>query len=295
MSILLQPISRIRDIIRLPAIAKAEYLRDCLGLSEKDPGIERVVDEGIAWICRAQDHSASHDGGITRHFSLVTGCGRLKIGNFNRGFKTDRIKKEESMQKGFTLWLTGLSGAGKTTIANRTADILRERGIQGLEILDGDLVRTNLSKGLGFSREDRNTNIQRITFVADLLTRNDIVTIVAAISPYRESREYARKQIKNLIEVFVKCPLDVLTKRDVKGLYIKALKGEISNFTGVSDPYEEPLNPEVSVETDKETPEESVRKIIEKLEALGYVEKEAERISSEEAVVNYRLGTLGQL
>ena len=196
------------------------------------------------------------------------------------------------MQKGFTLWLTGLSGSGKTTLAFRIAEILGKRGIQRLEILDGDLIRTNLSKGLGFSREDRDTNIRRITFVAQMLRRNDVVTIVAAISPYRESREYARKQIENFVEVFVKCSLDVLTKRDVKGLYIKALKREIPNFTGVSDPYEEPLTPEVSVETDKQTPEESVRKIIEGLEALGYLEKERKRISLQEAGVKSRLATL---
>src|ERR1044071_7282168 len=155
------------------------------------------------------------------------------------------------LEKGFTVWFTGLSGAGKTTLARLVEAELRNRGHR-VEVLDGDIIRTNLSKGLGFSKEDRDTNIRRIGFVCDLLTRNGVVAISAAISPYREIRDEVRKQIGNFVEVYVKCPVPVLAQRDVKGLYAKALKGEIKNFTGVSDPYEEPLHPEIVVESDKE-------------------------------------------
>ncbi|MGB2695365.1 MAG: adenylyl-sulfate kinase [Dehalococcoidia bacterium] len=172
--------------------------------------------------------------------------------------------------RGFTVWFTGLSGAGKTTIADQLVPALRERGHK-VELLDGDVVRTNLSKGLGFSKEDRDTNIRRIGFVCDLLTRNGVVAVSAAISPYRDIRDELRGQIGNFVEVFVKCPINVLTERDVKGLYEKALRGEIKNFTGVSDPYEEPIDPEVTVETDSETVDESLGKIVAKLEELGYV------------------------
>lgn len=184
-----------------------------------------------------------------------------------------RYTEESGMRKpgGFTLWFTGLPGSGKTTLAHSVAEALRKRGVAKLEILDGDVIRTHLSKGLGFSREDRDTNIRRIAYVCDLLTRNEVVAIAAAISPYRASREHARKNISQFIEVFVKCPLDVLVERDPKGLYRKALAGEIQHFTGVSDPYEEPLNPEITVETDKENVGESVRRIISNLEALGYI------------------------
>jgi sulfate adenylyltransferase len=171
---------------------------------------------------------------------------------------------------GVTIWLTGLSGAGKSTLASRVETELRRRG-RFAEVLDGDVVRTHLSKGLGFSKEDRDTNIRRIAFVAHLLTRNGATVIVAAISPYREVREEARRMIGRFVEVYVKCPLEELLRRDVKGLYAKALRGEIPNFTGVSDPYEEPLAPEVIVETDRETVEESVAKIIATLERLGYL------------------------
>lgn len=174
------------------------------------------------------------------------------------------------MERGFTLWFTGLSGAGKTTIAHAIEPVLRERGLK-VEILDGDVVRTNLSKGLGFSKEDRDTNILRIGFVAHLLSRNGVAVITAAISPYRDIRDQVRAQNGDFIEVYVKCPIEELVKRDVKGLYEEALRGEIQNFTGVSDPYEEPLNPEVVVETDRETVEESVAKILAALEARGYV------------------------
>jgi len=150
------------------------------------------------------------------------------------------------MEKGFTLWFTGLSGAGKSTIANAIAPRLKALG-RRVEILDGDEVRTNLSKGLGFSKEDRDTNIRRIGYVAQLLTRNGAVVITAAISPYRAIRDEVRSRIGNFVEVYVKCPLETLVARDVKGLYKKALAGELKEFTGVSDPYEEPLNPEVVV------------------------------------------------
>ena len=173
-------------------------------------------------------------------------------------------------EDGFTVWFTGLSGAGKTAIAHRLEPALRARGLK-VELLDGDVVRTNLSKGLGFSKEDRDTNIRRIGFVCNLLTRNGVVAIGAAISPYREVRDEVRAEIGRFVEVFVKCPLEVLQERDVKGLYAKALRGEIANFTGVSDPYEEPLNPEVVLESDKETEEESLAKVVAKLEELGYL------------------------
>ncbi len=174
-------------------------------------------------------------------------------------------------QKGFTLWFTGLSGAGKTTISRIVREELLRRG-RNVEVLDGDEVRENLSKGLGFSKEDRDTNIKRIGYVAKLLTRNGVAVITAAISPYRETRDYVRREIGNFVEVYVKCPIEVCIQRDVKGLYKKALAGEIKQFTGVSDPYEEPLNPEVVVETDRETPEESAAKVIRRLEELGYLE-----------------------
>ncbi len=177
-----------------------------------------------------------------------------------------------SVEKGFTLWFTGLSGAGKTTLAERVVNDLRGRGLR-LEVLDGDEVRTHLSKGLGFSKEDRDTNIRRIGYVSRLLARNGLGVVSAAISPYREVRDEVRRATEGdgaeFIEVYVKCPISVLAERDVKGLYKKALAGEIANFTGVSDPYEEPLAPEVVVETDRETVEESAAKILRLLEQRG--------------------------
>ena len=173
------------------------------------------------------------------------------------------------MNKGFVLWFTGLSGAGKTTLSIRLAEQLKARAVR-VEILDGDEVRTNLSKGLGFSKEDRDTNIRRVGYVSRLLARNKVAVIAAAISPYREVREEVRRSILDngaaFIEVFAKCSIDVLTERDVKGLYKKALAGELQGFTGVSDPYEEPLNAEVVVETDRETIEASAAKILRALE-----------------------------
>src|SRR3954454_17675185 len=168
--------------------------------------------------------------------------------------------------KGFTLWFTGLSGAGKTTISTIVEEQLRERGSR-IEVLDGDVVRENLSKGLGFSKEDRDTNIRRIAFVADLLSRNGVPVITAAISPYREIRQEARELMGDrFIEVFVEASVDTCAERDVKGLYAKAFSGEIKEFTGVSDPYEAPDNAEVVCHTERETPEESAQKLIDYLE-----------------------------
>jgi adenylylsulfate kinase len=179
---------------------------------------------------------------------------------------------------GFTIWLTGLSGAGKSTISEAIKLRLEERG-RNVEILDGDIVRTHLSKGLGFSKEDRDTNIKRIAFVCGLLTRNGVACISAAISPYRETRDWARAHIGNFVEIYVKCPIEVCRQRDVKGLYKLAEEGKIKGFTGVDDPYEEPLHPELIVETDRETVEESVERIFAKLEELGYLtEKKYEDI-----------------
>lgn len=174
------------------------------------------------------------------------------------------------MQDAYTLWFTGLSGAGKSTLSVLVAEELRKRG-QRVEILDGDEVRTNLSKGLGFSKEDRDTNIKRIGYVCKLLTRNGVWAISAAISPYREVRDYNRQQIGNFIEIYVECSIEKLSERDVKGLYKKALAGEIKNFTGVSDPYEPPLKPEITVSSEKETVEQSFQKIISYLETKGFI------------------------
>ena len=174
------------------------------------------------------------------------------------------------MHKGFTLWFTGLSGAGKSTVSEIVYGWLKEHGAK-VEVLDGDVVRTNLSKGLGFSKEDRDTNICRIGFVCELLSRNGVIAISAAISPYREIRDEIRGKVKNFVEVYVHCPLEVLVERDVKGLYKKALAGEIKNFTGVSDPYEAPLAPEVVIDSSQETPEQSAERVWEKLEDLGYI------------------------
>ena len=174
------------------------------------------------------------------------------------------------MHKGFTLWFTGLSGAGKTTISEIIYRRLKDAGAK-VELLDGDEVRKNLSKGLGFSKEDRDTNIRRIGYVVGLLSRNGVAGMAAAISPYRAVRDELRASIENFVEVYVYCPLEVLVERDVKGLYKRALAGEIKNFTGVSDPYEPPLNPEVMVDTSRQTPEESATVIWNKLVSLGLI------------------------
>ena len=174
------------------------------------------------------------------------------------------------MHKGFTLWFTGLSGAGKSTISEIVYERLRAGGAK-VELLDGDVVRTHLSKGLGFSKEDRDTNIRRIGFVCEMLSRNGVIAIVAAISPYRAVREEVRSRIPNFIEVYVECPIPVLADRDVKGLYKKALAGELANFTGVSDPYEPPANPEVRIDSSNESVEASVRKVWDKLVDLELI------------------------
>ncbi len=175
--------------------------------------------------------------------------------------------------RGFTLWFTGLSGAGKSTLARAVERRLKLHG-RNVEILDGDVVRTHLSKGLGFSREDRNTNIKRIAFVCKLLTRNQVISIAAAISPYREAREWARKEIGDFVEVYVRCPIEVCRLRDVKGLYRLVDEGKIQGFTGVDDPYEEPGHPDLMIETDQETVEDSVTRIFVRLEELGYLAPE---------------------
>lgn len=174
-------------------------------------------------------------------------------------------------QQGFTIWFTGLSGAGKSTLSEAVEKRLKQHG-RNVEILDGDIVRTHLSKGLGFSREDRDTNIKRIAFVCSLLTRNGVACISAAIAPYRAAREWARQEIGKFVEVYVKCPLEVCRERDVKGLYKLVDEGKIKNFTGIDDPYEEPEHPELVIETDKETVEESVNRIFAKLVELEYLD-----------------------
>jgi adenylylsulfate kinase len=174
-------------------------------------------------------------------------------------------------EKGFCLWFTGLSGSGKTTITNILVRELRKRGSK-LEVLDGDIVRQNLSKGLGFSKEDRDTNIRRVAFVADLLSRNEVPVITAAISPYREIRDQARENMDGrFIEAYVKASVEECEKRDVKGLYAKARSGEIKEFTGVSDPYEAPENPELTLDTEHQTPEESAQKVLAYLEEQGLI------------------------
>lgn len=175
---------------------------------------------------------------------------------------------------GFILWFTGLSGAGKSTLAQYIGPLIQERGTN-VEILDGDEVRENLSKGLGFSKEDRDTNIRRIAYVANLLARNGVCSMTAAISPYREIRREARGMAENFVEVYVEAPLEVVEERDTKGLYKKARAGEIKNFTGISDPYEEPEQAEVTVHTGNESIEESAQKVLAYLEGAGLIAKAA--------------------
>ena len=179
--------------------------------------------------------------------------------------------RRTAREEGFTLWFTGLSGAGKSTLAERVRDELVARGHR-VEILDGDEVRTNLSKGLGFSKEDRDTNIRRIGFVTRLLSRNGVVAITAAISPYREVRDEVRRQHDaRFVEVYVECTIDELVRRDRKGLYAKALRGEIKNFTGISDPYEPPEHPDIHVHSDRESEAQSAAIIVDWLEARGLI------------------------
>ena len=171
------------------------------------------------------------------------------------------------MNNGFCIWLTGLSGSGKTTIAQKLAETFRYSRF--IELMDGDEIRKGLSSDLGFSKEDRNEHNKRVIFCSKLLARNGVIVVVALISPYRETRAYAKGEIPNTMEVFVKAPLDVCIERDPKGLYKKALAGEIKNFTGIDDPYEEPISPDVVVETDRESVQESVNKILRKAKELG--------------------------
>lgn len=171
---------------------------------------------------------------------------------------------------GVTVWFTGLSGAGKTTIRMALEQQLRAQGFK-VEVLDGDIVRQNLTKGLGFSKEDRDENIRRIGFVAHLLTRNGVIVLVSAISPYSAIRDEVRSRIGDFVEVYVNAPLNVCEERDVKGLYKKARAGEIKQFTGIDDPYEAPTSPDVECKTNQETVEESTAKVMKFLEARGYI------------------------
>jgi adenylyl-sulfate kinase len=174
------------------------------------------------------------------------------------------------MHQGFTVWFTGVSGAGKSTLSHLLEMRLRELGGK-VELLDGDVVRTHLSKGLGFSKQDRDENIRRIGLVCEVLSRNGVIAIAAAISPYREAREEVRARIPNFVEVYMTCPVEILTARDVRGLYKKALAGDLPHFTGISDPYEPPLAPEVIVNSSAETPEQSLDKIWATLQNLGLI------------------------
>ncbi len=178
------------------------------------------------------------------------------------------------MKKGFTLWFTGLSGAGKSTLADLLQVKLSGRGL-AVERLDGDSFRKAMGSDLGYTRKERDLNIRRACYVAKLLTRNGVIVLASFISPYQEMRAYCRQEIKPFLEIYVKCPLDTLIRRDPHGLYKKALAGEIPHFTGISDPYEEPLNPEIVVETNKEDIPQSMAKIIAWLEEHGYLEKVA--------------------
>jgi len=198
--------------------------------------------------------------------------------------------------KGFTLWFTGLPSSGKSTLARKVEEILLERGMN-VEVLDGDEVRETLSKGLGFSKEDRDTNIRRIGFVAKVLSRNGVVAITAAISPYKDVRDEMRRAIGRFVEVYVQCPIDVLKERDVKGLYKKALAGEIKHFTGVDDPYEAPTRAEIVIDSDQETVDASVAKIIRTLELMEFIPREvgADYSEQDEETIKSRLKDLGYI
>lgn len=182
------------------------------------------------------------------------------------------MKREETGEHGFVVWITGLPGSGKSTIARGLEKELRTRGLK-VEVFDGDEVRKNLSKGLGFSKEDRDTHNKRVIYVCKLLTRNGVNAIVSLISPYRSTRAYAREQLPKFVEVYLKCSLEECIRRDPKGLYKKALAGEITNMTGIQDPYEEPLNPEVTLNTENDTSKQNIRKAMQKLQDLGYLDQ----------------------
>ena len=198
--------------------------------------------------------------------------------------------------KGFTVWFTGLPSAGKSTLAELLAPELRRRG-HGVEVMDGDVVRTHLCKGLGFSKEDRDENIRRIGFVCAMVTRHGGAAIAAAISPYRAIREEVRAKVGNFVEVYVKASVETCIQRDVKGMYRRALAGEIKGFTGVDDPYEAPVNPELTILTETESPQESAARILRKLEELGYVEPAPgpAHTPEEEARIRERLVRLGYI
>ena len=198
--------------------------------------------------------------------------------------------------KGFTLWFTGLPCSGKSTLAEIIAPELARRG-RTVDILDGDVVRTNLTKGLGFSKEDRDENIRRIGFVCGLITRHGGIAISAAISPYRSVRDEVRSKIENFVEVFVDTPLELCIQRDVKGMYKKAIAGEMKNFTGISDPYEAPLNPEIVIQTQKESEQESAARILGSLERMGLIEPahEPAYTSDEAEKIRERLEKLGYI
>jgi adenylylsulfate kinase len=172
--------------------------------------------------------------------------------------------------QGFTVWFTGLPCCGKTTIADQVAIVLKKKDYM-VERLDGDIARQGFTSDLGFSEKDRNENIKRVTFMAKMLTRNNVVVLASFVSPYRKQRRKARKEIKKFVEVYVRCPVEICMKRDVKGMYQKALEGKIKHFTGVDDPYEEPEHPELILNTNTESVEESVSKVLQKIEELGYI------------------------
>jgi adenylylsulfate kinase len=176
-------------------------------------------------------------------------------------------------QTGFTLWFTGLPCSGKSAVADRVAAALKGRGLR-VERLDGDVVRQDLTRDLGFSKRDRDENIRRVTFVAKLLSRNGVAVLTSFISPYRELRDRARREVTNFVEIYTRCPVEVCMQRDVKGMYQRAIRGEIKQFTGISDPYEEPPNAELVLDTDKETIEESVGRVLAKIEEMGYAPAE---------------------
>jgi len=201
-----------------------------------------------------------------------------------------------SKNKGFTLWFTGLPCSGKSTLAEIIAPELARRG-RTVDILDGDIVRTNLTKGLGFSKEDRDENIRRIGFVCGLITKHGGIAISAAISPYRSVRDEVRSKIENFVEVFVDTPLELCIQRDVKGMYKKAIAGEMKNFTGISDPYEPPLNAEIVIQTQKESEQESAARILGSLERMGLIEPahEPAYTSSEAEKIRERLDKLGYI
>jgi adenylylsulfate kinase len=203
----------------------------------------------------------SHLSPVTCHQKPKTDCELIKL---------ERKPEKMTQEKGCILWFTGLSGAGKTTISAGVEQKLKTQGYK-VELLDGDIVRTNLSKGLGFSKEDRDINIRRIGFVAHLLSRNGVIAITAAISPYKTIRDEIREMEPHFIEVYVKASLEMCEKRDIKGLYAKARSGELKGFTGIDDPYEEPTNPEIICYTDTETIDESIAKVLAYLAKLDYI------------------------